>query len=107
MQIEQNPDSNFIRFEFPGNSDGRSVIVESGTFQVTEEGNAPPIGQCPNTNYENEFVRIVHDPPGPTFLSASFCFTLEDDCSGQIQAVRIQAVRIQAAATLAALTMNH
>ena len=37
MQIEQNPGPNFIRFEFPGNSDGRSVIVESGTFQVTEE----------------------------------------------------------------------
>ena len=33
MQIEQNPGP----FEFPGNSDGRSVIVESGTFQVTEE----------------------------------------------------------------------
>ena len=33
MQIEQNSGP----FEFPGNSDGRSVIVESGTFQITEE----------------------------------------------------------------------
>ena len=38
MQIEQNSGPNFIRFKFPGNSNGRSVIVESGTFQVTEEG---------------------------------------------------------------------
>ena len=70
MQIEQNPGPNFIRFEFPGNSNGRSVIVESGTFQVTEEGNAPPIGQCPNTNYENDFL-ILHDPPGLTVQDAS------------------------------------
>ena len=53
MQIEQNPGPNFIRFEFPGNSNGRSVIVESGTFQVTEEGNFESGGQCQNTNYED------------------------------------------------------
>ena len=48
MQIEQNPGP----FEFPGNSDGRSVIVESGTFQVTEEVD-PESHHCENTNYED------------------------------------------------------
>ena len=80
MQIEQNSGPNFIRFEFPGNSNGRSVIVESGTFQVTEEGNFGSGGQCQNTNYEGR-VTILHVNQG-----AGFCFTLEDDCSGTIQA---------------------
>ena len=60
MQIEQNPGPNFIRFEFPGNSDGRSVIVESGTFQVTEEVD-PESHHCENTNYEDGTVHIVHN----------------------------------------------
>lgn len=48
MQVEQNLGLNFIRFEFPGNSHGRSVIVENGTFQVTEKAN-PEHHQCENT----------------------------------------------------------
>ena len=84
MQIEQNPGPNFIRFEFPGNSDGRSVIIESGTFQVTEEVD-PESHHCENTNYEDGTVHIVHDDQIPGLPEASFCITLEGDCSGTIQ----------------------
>ena len=88
MQIEQNSGPNFIRFEFPGNSDGRSVIVESGTFQVTEEVD-PESHHCEFTNnedgYEDGTVHIVHDPKGSGLPEASFCIFLEDDCSGTIQ----------------------
>ena len=79
MQIEQNPGPNFIRFEFPGTSDGRSVIVESGTYQITEEG--APGNSCPNTTYEDGGPIIEK---GST--QGAFCFTLEGDCSGTIQA---------------------
>ena len=80
MQIEQNPGP----FEFPGNSDGRSVIVESGTFQVTEEVD-PESHHCENTNYEDGTAHIVHDNQLPGLPEASFCITLEGDCSGTIQ----------------------
>ena len=85
MQIEQNPGPNFIRFEFPGKSDGRSVIVETGTYQIKEEVNEPKT--CGNTNYEDGSVFITHDTQIPPAIpQGDFCFTLEGDCSGSIQA---------------------
>jgi len=85
LQIEQNPWSNFIRYEFPGTSQGRSVIVESGTYQISEEGNVPDVGTCPNPSYDG-FVGIVNSPPPQPGSNAFFCFILEDDCSGTIEA---------------------
>ena len=83
MQIEQNSGP----FEFPGNSDGQRVIVESGTFQVKEKVD-PESHHCENTNnedgYEEGTVHIVHGDRG--LPEASFCIILEGDCSGTIQA---------------------
>ena len=80
MQIEQN----LGPFEFPGNSDGRSVIVESGTFQVTEKVD-PESNHCENPNYEDEEAHIVLNEQETGLPEASFCITLEGDCSGTIQ----------------------
>jgi hypothetical protein len=86
IQIDQNPGPNFIRYEFPGKSDGRSVIVESGTYQIKEEVNNPkPCGE--DTSYENGSNFITHDTQFPPAIPQGiFCFTLEGDCSGTIHA---------------------
>ena len=84
VQIEQNPGPNFIRYEFPGTNEGRSVIVESGTYQISEEGNIF-VGTCPNPAYSG-FVGISNPPPPEPSTFAAFCFILEGDCSDTIQA---------------------
>jgi len=83
MQIEQNPGPNFIRFEFPGTSEGRSINVESGTYQITEEELPPDLGSCTNTVDYEGVVQVQNPNPSP---SAVFCFIVEGDCSGTIQA---------------------
>ena len=87
MQIEQNPGPNFIRFEFPGTSEGRSVNVENGTYQIIEEGNADAQSNpCPNPYEGNVGIDNFQQTQTPPFYLASFCFTLEGDCSGTIEA---------------------
>ena len=84
MQIAQNSAPNLI--EFPGTSEGQSVTVQSGTYQITEEHTVQFTDPCGDAGYENGDVSIIDGSQLQNFPQATFCFTLEDDCSGTIQA---------------------
>ena len=82
MQIEQNSGPINIRYEFPGTSEGRSVNVDSGTYQISEEIDSSQ-QPCSNTSYEDERVVIINGSQFQSNPQATFCFTVEGDCSGK------------------------
>ncbi|MGE0243803.1 MAG: hypothetical protein AB7F53_08360 [Nitrososphaeraceae archaeon] len=84
MQIAQNSDPDLI--EFPGTSEGQSVNVQSGTYQITEEHIVPASDTCVNSGFGDRQVDIIDYSQDLNHPQATFCFTLEGDCFGTIQA---------------------